>query len=264
MFKDKQNTQLSAKGYVSRIFSTALLNRYDTISPLILCSTLVQVMAIIHYLKQCLVIINWFGVIHLWASSQTILGIPIDEMGLKNSFAKYLIWWIHQMETFATLLAHWAGNSPVTGEFPSQRPVAQIFDVLSYLRLKQLSIQSRHWWIETSSRSLWRYCNEIIRGLWLMYAYLSLPFIHIVLLSICSSIDNCCLLILHAYRYVHPSQPFHQPSSSVWANIVYQTLSKLTWSSIVIIYLQNITYTPYNGYLGLSLRALANEAIPHR
>ena len=31
-------------------------------------------------------------------------------------------WWRHQMETFPVLLALCAGNSPVTGEFPSQRP----------------------------------------------------------------------------------------------------------------------------------------------
>ena len=32
-------------------------------------------------------------------------------------------WWRHQMETFSASLALCAGNSPVTGEFPSQRPV---------------------------------------------------------------------------------------------------------------------------------------------
>ena len=31
-------------------------------------------------------------------------------------------WWHHQMETFSALLAVCAGNSPVTGEFPAQRP----------------------------------------------------------------------------------------------------------------------------------------------
>ena len=36
-------------------------------------------------------------------------------------------WWRHQMETFSALLAIGAGNSPVTGEFPSQRPVTQSF-----------------------------------------------------------------------------------------------------------------------------------------
>ena len=33
------------------------------------------------------------------------------------------------METFSALLALCAENSPVTGEFPSQRPVTQSFDV---------------------------------------------------------------------------------------------------------------------------------------
>ena len=38
---------------------------------------------------------------------------------------KSLTWWHHQMETFFALLSLCAGNSPVTGEFPSQRPVTQ-------------------------------------------------------------------------------------------------------------------------------------------
>ena len=33
------------------------------------------------------------------------------------------------METFSALLAPGAGNSPVTGEFPAQRPVTRSFDV---------------------------------------------------------------------------------------------------------------------------------------
>ena len=33
------------------------------------------------------------------------------------------------METFSTLLAICAGNSPVTGEFPAQRPMMRGFDV---------------------------------------------------------------------------------------------------------------------------------------
>ena len=33
------------------------------------------------------------------------------------------------METFSVQLALCAGNSPVAGEFPSQRPVTQSFDV---------------------------------------------------------------------------------------------------------------------------------------
>ena len=47
------------------------------------------------------------------------------------------------METFWALLALCAGNSPVTGEFPTQRPVTQSFDAFFDLRLiKRLSKQS--------------------------------------------------------------------------------------------------------------------------
>ena len=38
-------------------------------------------------------------------------------------------WWLNQMEIFSALLALCAGNSPVTGEFPSQRPVTRSIDV---------------------------------------------------------------------------------------------------------------------------------------
>ena len=69
-------------------------------------------------------------------------------------------WWLHQMATFSALLALCAGNSPVTGEFPTQRPVTRSFDVFFDLRLnKRLSKQSWGWWFETPSRSLWRHCN---------------------------------------------------------------------------------------------------------
>ena len=39
------------------------------------------------------------------------------------------------MEAFSALLAICAGNSPVTGEFPAQRPVTRSFDVFFDLRL---------------------------------------------------------------------------------------------------------------------------------
>ena len=64
------------------------------------------------------------------------------------------------METFSALLAICAGNSPVTGEFPAQRPVTRGFDVFFDLRLnKRLSKQSWGRWFETLSRSLWRHSN---------------------------------------------------------------------------------------------------------
>ena len=55
-----------------------------------------------------------------------------------------------------------AGNSPVTCEFSSHRPVTRSFDVFFDLRLnKGLSKQSRHLWFETPSLSLWRHCNVV-------------------------------------------------------------------------------------------------------
>ena len=65
------------------------------------------------------------------------------------------------MEAFSALLAICAGNSPVTGEFPAQRPVTRSFDVLFDLRPnKRLSKRSWGWWFETPFRPLWRHSNE--------------------------------------------------------------------------------------------------------
>ena len=51
-----------------------------------------------------------------------------------------IIW----METFSALLALCAGKSPITGEFPAQRPVTRGIDVFFYLRLNErLSKQSK-------------------------------------------------------------------------------------------------------------------------
>ena len=57
-------------------------------------------------------------------------------------------------------------TGPLWGEFPSHRPLARSSGVSVALRLdKRLSKQSRRWWFETPSRSLWRHCNEMI---WIM------------------------------------------------------------------------------------------------
>ena len=78
------------------------------------------------------------------------------------SFVFTTTWRRHQMETFSALLVLCAGNSPITGEFPSQRPVTRSFDVFFDLRLnKRLDKQSCGWWFATPSRSLWRHCNDM-------------------------------------------------------------------------------------------------------
>ena len=42
-------------------------------------------------------------------------------------------WWRHQGETFSALLDLYEGNPPVTGGFPSQRPVTRGFDVFLFI-----------------------------------------------------------------------------------------------------------------------------------
>ena len=64
------------------------------------------------------------------------------------------------MKTFSALLAICEGNSPVSGEFPAQRPVRRSFDVFFDLRPnKRLNRLSWGWWFETPSHPLWRHCT---------------------------------------------------------------------------------------------------------
>ena len=103
-------------------------------------------------------------VCHHWAKISSLntddtVSTIVDSI-LRNNSIHYA-WWRHQMETFSALLAICAGNSPVTGEFPTQRPVTRSFDVFFDLHLnKRLSKQSWGWWFETSSRPLWSHCND--------------------------------------------------------------------------------------------------------
>ena len=62
------------------------------------------------------------------------------------------------METFSALLAICAGNSPVTSEFHTQRPVTRSFDLHPN---KRLSKQWWGWWFEALSCPLWRHLNEM-------------------------------------------------------------------------------------------------------
>ena len=65
-------------------------------------------------------------------------------------------WWRHQMGTFSALLAICAGNSPVPGEFPAQRPVTRSFEVFFDLRLKL-------------SCPLWHQCDAMLNGQPIVY-----------------------------------------------------------------------------------------------
>ena len=125
----------------------------------------------------------------------------------------YKSWWCHEMETFSALLAICAGNSPVTGEFPAQRPVMQSFDIVFDLRLKkkQLNKQSWGWWFETLLRSLRRHCNAFGKSAIHVWAWFCCP------LFCCG-----CVLIFHlsnmttmVYYYIYNSRFLH-PHLSLW------------------------------------------------
>ena len=62
------------------------------------------------------------------------------------------------METFSALLAICAGNSPVTGEFPAQRPVTEGFDIFFDLRLNNGWVNNR----ETGDRRRHRVLYDVI------------------------------------------------------------------------------------------------------
>ena len=104
---------------------------------------------------------NRHAPLRLLNCSETTVNTQQNQPIWKWSWIKPGSCWRHQMETFSALLAICAWNSPVTDEFPAQRPVTRSFDVFFDLRLyKRLSKQSWCWWFERPSRQLWRHCND--------------------------------------------------------------------------------------------------------
>ena len=98
---------------------------------------------------------HWLG-----ANLESALRLLCISNQLDASTHFQYTWWRHQMEAFSALLAICAGNSPVPGEFPTQRPVTRSFDVYFDLRPnKRLSKQSWGWWFETQFRPSWRHRN---------------------------------------------------------------------------------------------------------
>ena len=103
-----------------------------------------------------------YDMVHCWIWDNCIVGFArLFYRSSCESRRLGITWWRHQMETFSALLAICAGNSPVPGEFPTQRPVTRSFDVFFDLRLnKRLSKQWWGWWFETPLCPLLRHRNE--------------------------------------------------------------------------------------------------------
>ena len=128
----------------------------------------------------------------------------------------------HQMETFIALLALCVGNSLVTGEFPSQRPVKWSSDVFFDLHLnKRLSKQSIPWRFEMPSCSLWCHCNVLAYESHLIHALMqdcTYSIANAVELlqsytkpSICPVV---CALLCTEFRCFHPHKNIFQNLSS--------------------------------------------------
>ena len=97
-----------------------------------------------------------------------IISIPVtvlehSNMTSSSTCMATFIWWyddVIKWKKNSALLAICAGNSPVTNEFPAQRPVTWSFDVFFDLCLnKPLSKPWWAWSFETPSRPLWRHCD---------------------------------------------------------------------------------------------------------
>ena len=124
------------------------------------------------------------------------------------------------------------GNSPVTGEFPAQRPVTQSFGVFFDLRLnKRLSKQSWGWQFETPSRPLWRHCNEMCEISMWNNALLELNFYLVMKIVLFRSEPNysnlnwksktifqLCVLIECMVRYL-PIYTYHTSENRLKQNI---------------------------------------------
>ena len=109
-----------------------------------------------HVIPSRLVSVNIsINTLHMPNQLQSLLSPVTTTAGNRD-----VKWWRHEMETFCVLLAICAGNSPVTDEFPAQRPVKRSFDVFFDLDPNKRLTKSGGLWLETPTRPLWRHCNE--------------------------------------------------------------------------------------------------------
>ena len=128
-------------------------------------------------------------------------------------------WWRNQMETFSALLALCAGNSPVTGEFPSQRPVTQSFDVFlicawinNWVNNRKAGDLRRHRVHYDVTVTFW----DPLDCCWLT-AYKYRPFVPYMLLSWMPGDTRS--LAFEAKVYVSPGQ---NNSKSLWLELLYR------------------------------------------
>ena len=184
---------------------------------------------------------------------------------------------------FSALLALCAGNSPVPGEFPSQRPVTQSVDVFFDLRFdERLSKQSWSWWFETLSRSLLRQSNVLTENVSVMRK--EFPFHDVIIpwdkyrISLCptdsisrqrsgstlAEVFACCLMIPnHCANHVNASSVrsngIHMRKIS--PEIPQSSIIKLTLKMINLKF-DIIPYWLMNSILKTSIRSSVFRNVP--
>ena len=137
---------------------------YNSVDILVLCWCHLSIIITSTYAMDFTTDANWLLVeltLESWSWTYSFVrgnGMLNHQWSLSLSLIQ-ITWWRHQMETFSALMAICAGNSPVPGEFPAQRPVTRSFDVFFDLCPNKWLFQSRGWWFETPSHPLWRHCN---------------------------------------------------------------------------------------------------------
>ena len=97
------------------------------------------------------------------ASGRVIWGQLMDKFSYKvRRVNRFYIMMTSSNGNILRVTGPLCGEFTGPGEFPTQRPVTRSFDVFFDLRLnKRLSKQTRGWWFETQSWSLWRHCNVL-------------------------------------------------------------------------------------------------------
>ena len=169
-------------------------------------------------------------------------------------------WWRHQMETFSALLAICAGNSPVPGEFPTQRPVTRGFDVFFDLRPNnRLSKQWWSWWFETPTCPLWRHRNVSVLYIWkvikLEYLFHGM---HISVTWFQHCLNEICEIIICWYiifKFVRNSAATLKMIVIIRSTLLFGGISvKISFGRVHVIFLKNVSVSTnqtlsYKNYL---------------
>ena len=142
---------------------------------------------------------KWKGII-----LNHVTGAPVITMHFGTQNGLQCTWWRHQMEKISTLLAICAGNSPVIGEFPAQRPV-----MLSLMF--SLICPWINGWVNNREAGDWRRQRA-------QYDVIAMDLYH--------QIPVYTAMILHLFRWWHLSN-HHQAISWIKDDILYLTILAL-------------------------------------